>query len=44
MQMDKEAGNFCELFTFRSAVPNTERSSRDEARARLEALFRRSGR
>ncbi len=36
---DREKGNFCEYFTFRDGAGDAARA-RDEARAKLEALFK----
>lgn len=39
-QVDKEAGNFCEYFAFRTAVaPAAGAGARPDPKARLEALF-----
>ena len=41
LQVDKEAGNFCEYFSFRVGPrPAAETTSATASRARLDALFR----
>ena len=37
---DREAGNFCEYFSFRAGLGAREADPAAEAKARLEALFR----
>lgn len=37
---DKEAGNFCEFFTFGKQQPPQQRAAAATARAQLEALFK----
>jgi len=38
--LDKEAGNFCEFFTFSEHRQPRQSPTTDDARARLEALFK----
>jgi hypothetical protein len=38
-QVEKQAGNFCEYFTFRAGQRPASPSGKPEARARLDALF-----
>jgi len=38
-QVEKEAGNFCENFSFHAGGTRSSASPQDAARARLDALF-----
>ena len=40
LQVDKQAGNFCDYFSFRAGRPGANPAGPDPARARLDALFR----
>ena len=40
LQVDKQAGNFCDYFSFRVGRPGTKPAGTDTARSRLDALFR----
>lgn len=38
-QVDKEAGNFCEYFSFRAAAAPKPGATKDDARRQLDSLF-----
>lgn len=38
-QVEKEAGNFCDYFSFRQGPATAQDTTKDDARKRLDALF-----